>query len=170
MVCITYGLLAKCEPSFRAGSAVALIYANVLIPKDEKWFVEEDWVCPVSTDCLPLSHSTSSHSIFPTASFMAERRSLRCREKVGSSYQEILHSFSGSKMMQQAPPLPGRLFTSGKLDIFASIHPSAYCCPRIHPPRTRVNASEHFGCFSANAWLLLEIPKKPFYHGVEEFI
>jgi hypothetical protein len=23
-----------------------------------------DWVCPVSTDCLPLSHSTSSHSIF----------------------------------------------------------------------------------------------------------
>jgi hypothetical protein len=64
MVCITYGLLAKCEPSFRAGSAVALIYANVLIPKDEKWFVEEDWVCPVSTDCLPLSHSTSSHSIF----------------------------------------------------------------------------------------------------------
>jgi hypothetical protein len=22
------------------------------------------WVCPVSTDCLPLSHSTSSHSSF----------------------------------------------------------------------------------------------------------
>src|SRR5215208_2564240 len=53
MVCIIYGLLAKCEPSFRAGSAVALIYANVLIRKDEKWFVEEDpgtgerWYWPV---------------------------------------------------------------------------------------------------------------------------
>jgi cytochrome oxidase Cu insertion factor (SCO1/SenC/PrrC family) len=28
------------------------------------FYPKDDWACPVSTDCLPLSYSTSSHSIF----------------------------------------------------------------------------------------------------------
>jgi hypothetical protein len=32
--------------------------------REEKVLRYVIWVCPVSTDCLPLSHSTSSHSSF----------------------------------------------------------------------------------------------------------
>ena len=38
---------------------VANVYANEL-RLDDVWV----WVCPVSTDCLPLSHGTSSESSF----------------------------------------------------------------------------------------------------------
>jgi dihydrofolate reductase len=40
--------------------ATKYVVSNSAINTD--W--EETWVCPASTDCLPLSHSTSSHSSF----------------------------------------------------------------------------------------------------------
>src|SRR5215218_631094 len=47
-------------PDFDYGRPLFKLQLN----RDTHDYFVNNWVCPVSTDCLPLSHSTSSHSSF----------------------------------------------------------------------------------------------------------
>lgn len=82
-------------------------------PSSGRWV----WVCPVSTDCFPLSHSTSSHSSFlvlsgaemsqagmPPASVVRSRilmplqnRSLRTLPSFNSRNLSIVAGSSGNR-------------------------------------------------------------------------
>jgi hypothetical protein len=65
-MCLQTGFLAQCrayagQPIFVAASHLGKSRAG---SRGQPGRATALWVCPVSTDCLPLSRSTSSHSSF----------------------------------------------------------------------------------------------------------